>query len=70
MSVPPPPKPFGIRFLWLLVAVLFSLIVALLSGILKTITGADLATATLAAGAAFSASMGLCLMTLTAVHLL
>lgn len=54
----------------MLVAVLFSLIVALVTGMLKSVTGADLAAATLAGGGAFAASMGLCLGTLNAMRLL
>ncbi|MFE7043404.1 hypothetical protein ACFU9X_29370 [Streptomyces atratus] len=54
------PRP-GTRYLWLLVAALFSLVVALIAGILKVSTGAGSAETVLYSGTAFAASMVLCL---------
>ncbi|QEV19194.1 hypothetical protein [Streptomyces alboniger] len=50
----------------LLVAVLFSLVLALVAGILKTSTGAACADAVLYGGTAFATSMGLCVLVLSA----
>jgi len=48
------------------VAALFSLVVALVAGILKASTGAGLAEAVLYGGTAFATTMGLCLLVLSA----
>ncbi|WP_162952282.1 hypothetical protein [Streptomyces hundungensis] len=48
-------------------AVLFSLVVALVAGILKAGTGVGFADAVLYGGTAFATSMGLCLLVLSAV---
>ncbi|WP_431965673.1 hypothetical protein [Actinacidiphila sp. bgisy160] len=48
-------------------AALFSLVVALIAGILKASTGAGFAEAILYGGTAFATSMGLCLLVLTAI---
>ncbi|MEU3198598.1 hypothetical protein [Streptomyces sp. NPDC006996] len=48
-------------------AALFSLVVALVAGILKTSTGAAFAEAVLYGGTAFATSMGLCVLVLSAV---
>lgn len=66
MNAPPSESRSGTRYLWLLVAALFSLVVALVAGILKTSTGVGLAEAVLYGGAAFATSMGLCLLVLSA----
>jgi hypothetical protein len=55
------------RILWLLVAVLFSL-VALVSGIVKSATGVGTSEAVLTGGSAFAGSMVLCLGVLAAMH--
>lgn len=59
-----------ISLLWLLVAGLSSLVVALVAGILKSSVGARLAEAVLHGGAAFAASMGIALPILVALKLL
>ncbi|AXE82920.1 hypothetical protein C5746_19790 [Streptomyces atratus] len=59
------PRP-GTRYPWLLVAALFSLVVALIAGILKISTGAGSAEAVLYGGTAFATSMALCLFVLSA----
>lgn len=66
MNTPPSTPLPGTRYLWLLVAALFSLVVALVAGILKTSTGAGFAEAVLYGGAAFATSMCLCLVVLSA----
>ncbi|MGW6491235.1 hypothetical protein [Streptomyces sp. NPDC055056] len=48
-------------------AALFSLVVALVAGMLKTSTGAGSAEAVLYGGAAFATSMTLCMLVLSAV---
>lgn len=63
--VPPPARP-ATRYLWLLVAALLSLVVALVAGILRASTGTGIAETVLYGGAAFAASLGLCLGVLTA----
>jgi hypothetical protein len=55
---------------WLLVAVLFSLVVALLAILLKVNEGERLGAALPSAAVAFAGSMALCVPTLTAVGLL
>ncbi|AYG82260.1 hypothetical protein DWB77_04430 [Streptomyces hundungensis] len=67
MSAPSSQPRSGTRYLWLLVAVLFSLVVALVAGILKAGTGVGFADAVLYGGTAFATSMGLCLLVLSAV---
>jgi hypothetical protein len=54
------------RYLWILVAFFFSLVVALIAGILRASTGTGLAETILYGDAAFAASMGLCLAVLSA----
>lgn len=67
MNAPPSEPRSGTRYLWLLVAVLFSLVVALVAGMLKTSTGAGFAEAVLYGGTAFATSMGLCVLVLSTV---
>jgi hypothetical protein len=55
------------KALWVLVAALVSLVVALVAGMLATATGAPLAAATLYGGGAFATSMLLCLAVLSAL---
>ncbi|MFI1097544.1 hypothetical protein [Streptomyces sp. NPDC020917] len=66
MNSPPPAPQSATRYLWILVAFLFSLIVALAAGILRASTGTGLAETILYGGTAFAASMGLCLAVLSA----
>ncbi|GAB3139120.1 hypothetical protein GCM10027290_07690 [Micromonospora sonneratiae] len=61
------PMPGKTRHLWLAVAGLFSLVVALLAGILESSTGAGLAGAVKYGGTAFVASLTLWLAVLTAL---
>lgn len=58
-SSPSPGSATGL--LWLLVAALFSLVVALVAGMVKTRDGAKLSEAVLTGGAAYATCMGLCL---------
>ncbi|MFP8905132.1 hypothetical protein [Streptomyces atacamensis] len=62
-----PTKPNGVWVPWLLAMVLFSLVVAMSAGILRSLGGADLPDAVLAGGTAFGAAMGLCLGAVTVV---
>ncbi|AZQ37605.1 hypothetical protein EJ357_32560 [Streptomyces cyaneochromogenes] len=55
---------------WILVAVLLSLVVALIAVILKVAQGEGLTTALPSAAVAFAGTMALCLPTLTAAGLL
>lgn len=57
-----------VRILWLLVAVLFSLVIALVTGMVKSATGVGAAEAVLTGGSAFAGSMVLCLGILAALH--
>jgi hypothetical protein len=63
-----PPVPDSTRPLWLAVAGLFSLVIALIAGILKSQTGSGLAESALVSGGAFAAAMALCLALLAAVQ--
>jgi hypothetical protein len=47
---------------------IFSLVIALVAGILKSQTGAELAESALVSGGAFTAAMGLCLAVLAAAR--
>jgi hypothetical protein len=62
----PPPTP-ALKALWVLVAALFSLVVALMAGLLVSTTEVALAEAILYGGGAFAVCMTLCLGVLTAV---
>ncbi|MFE5584441.1 hypothetical protein [Kitasatospora sp. NPDC056531] len=62
------PNSSGTWVLWLLIIGLVSLVIALVVGILQTWAGARLPEATMAAGAAFGVSVGLCLAVLAAVR--
>lgn len=66
MSSAPSTPPPGTRHLWLLVAALASLVVALVAAYLKTRTGAAGADAVLYGGAVFGASLTLCVVVLSA----
>jgi hypothetical protein len=68
MDTQPPADPGAVRYLWLAVAGLFSLMIALVAGILKSQTGAGLAESALVSGGAFAAAMALCLAILTAAR--
>ncbi len=68
MDTQPPAGPDTARPLWLAVAVLFSLVIALIAGILKSQTGSGLAESALVSSGAFAAAMGLCLAVLAAVQ--
>jgi len=59
--------PLYVKVLWILVAALFSVVIAFVAGILVSTTGATLAEAALKAGSAFVASMVLCLAVLSAL---
>ncbi|WP_233221653.1 hypothetical protein [Streptomyces carminius] len=59
--------PRTVRALWVLVAVLFSALVALVAGILAGATGRSFPEAVLHAGAAFAATLPLCLTVLAAL---
>ncbi|MGS2645532.1 hypothetical protein [Streptosporangium sp. LJ11] len=68
MDTQPPAGPSATRSLWLAIAGLFSLVIALVAGILKSQTGAGLAESALTSGGAFAAAMALCLAVLAAVQ--
>ncbi|MFF3444258.1 hypothetical protein [Streptosporangium sp. NPDC002721] len=68
MDPQPPNGPSATRSLWLAIAGLFSLVIALVAGILKSQTGAGLADSALMSGGAFTAAMILCLGVLTAAQ--
>ncbi|MEV4012503.1 hypothetical protein AB0J35_18545 [Nonomuraea angiospora] len=65
---PPPNGPGAAWSLWLAVAGLFSLVIGLVAGILKSQTGAGLAESTLMSGGAFATAMALCLAVLAAAR--
>lgn len=68
-SAPPtPPRPTHTWILWLMLMLQFSLIVALITGILTSQAGARLAGAVMAGGGAFGATMGICLGAVAAVR--
>ncbi|MFI1955605.1 hypothetical protein ACH437_27840 [Streptomyces xinghaiensis] len=67
MPDPAPARAAGAWVPWLLTMALFSLVIALTVGILKSLGGAGLPEAVLAGGTAFGATMGLCLAAVTAV---
>jgi hypothetical protein len=54
--------------LWLLLMALFSLVVALAVAFLESLSGTGLAEAVLSGGAAFGASMGICLAAVAVVR--
>lgn len=64
----PPDGQGTVRSLWLAVAGLFSLVIALVAGMLKSQTGAGLAESALVSGGAFAAAMALCLAVLSAAQ--
>ncbi|MEU1590549.1 hypothetical protein [Micromonospora sp. NPDC005710] len=64
------PTVHTVSILWLLVAGLFSLVVALIAGILKSSVDARLAEAVLYGGTAFAASMGVALPILVVLNLM
>ncbi|OPG14186.1 hypothetical protein [Microbispora sp. GKU 823] len=68
MDSQPPPDSGVARSLWLAVAALFSLVIALVAGILKSQTGAGLAESALVSGGAFATAMALCLAVLSAAQ--
>lgn len=57
-----------VRNLWVLVSVLFSLLVGLVTGVVKNATGVGVAEAVPAGGSAFAGSMVLCLGVLAFLH--
>lgn len=57
-----------VRNLWILVSLLFSLVVGLVTGIVKSATGVGVAEAVLTGGSAFTGSMLLCLGILASLH--
>ncbi|HZG03116.1 MAG TPA: hypothetical protein VE546_06030 [Streptomyces sp.] len=59
--------PRTVRALWVLVAVLFSALVALVAGILTGATGRSFPEAVLHAGGAFGVALPLCLSVLSAL---
>ncbi|HEX5568629.1 MAG TPA: hypothetical protein VFY14_17170 [Streptomyces sp.] len=59
--------PRTVRALWVLVAVLFSALVALVAGILAGATGRPFPEAVLQAGGAFAVTLPLCLAVLSAL---
>ncbi len=56
-----PPPSSGQKYLWLVVVGLVSLVVALVAGMLKSMTGVDLPDTILYSGGAFAATLGICL---------
>ncbi|NUW37339.1 hypothetical protein HTZ77_38970 [Nonomuraea sp. SMC257] len=68
MDTQPPVGPGAARSLWLAVAGLLSLVIALVAGILKSQTGAGLAESALVSGGAFATAMALCLAVLAAAQ--
>ncbi|MGP3949187.1 hypothetical protein [Streptomyces sp. 7N604] len=64
---PTSPRPAHTWVPWLLAMALFSLVIAMAIGILKSLAGAGLVEAVLAGGTAFGATMGTCLVAVTAV---
>ncbi|WP_245641041.1 hypothetical protein [Streptomyces megasporus] len=70
MSTEPIPHPRTVKALWVLVTVLFSVLVALVAGILATVTGRSLPDAVLQAGGAFAMTLPLCLAVLSALSVL
>ncbi|RKT53582.1 hypothetical protein [Saccharothrix australiensis] len=62
------PNSRQVRNLWVLVSVLFSLLVGLVTGVVKNATGAGVAEAVLTGGSAFAGSMVLCLGVLAFLH--
>ena len=70
MTDPASSPPSGAHQPWLLVAGLFSLVVALVAAMLKASTGVVPAEAALSGGAAFATSMGLWVTILIARRLL
>ncbi|MFH0245177.1 hypothetical protein ACGRHY_22765 [Streptomyces sp. HK10] len=70
MSTQPVSHPPVVRALWVLVAVLFSALVALIAGILSGAAGSPFPEAVLHAGGAFAATLPLCLTVLSALRAL
>lgn len=64
------PQPYGATLVWLLVAFLLSMVVALSAAILKTRDGAKVTAIITSAGVAFGSSLALCITTLTAARIL
>lgn len=62
------PNSAEVRNLWILVSLLFSLVVGLVTGMVKNATGVGVAEAVLTGGSAFTGSMLLCLGILASLH--
>lgn len=58
----------SVNYLWLLVFILFSLLVAVVAGVLRRSTGTGLAETILYGGGVFAAALGLCLAVRAAVR--
>ncbi|MFC0865679.1 hypothetical protein ACFHYQ_25615 [Sphaerimonospora cavernae] len=63
-------NPSSQPYIWLLVAILTSLVIALITALLKTKDGAKTTTMITAAGIAFGSTMTVCMTTLVAMRLL
>jgi hypothetical protein len=63
------PTQAGVSVAWLLVAILFSLVVALVASLLKIKEGATVTTTVATAGVAFASTLTLFLLTFNAVGL-
>jgi hypothetical protein len=70
LSTPSTTIPTNVRVLWVLVSVLFSIVVAMVAGILTAEGGETIVHAFLYGGGAFGGTMALCLAVLKAVRVL
>jgi hypothetical protein len=67
LSTQTSPSSRSVKALWVLVAALFSLVVALIAGMLASTTGISVAQSVLYGGGAFAGTMLLCLAVLSAL---
>ena len=70
MSAPSTTNPASVKALWVLVSALFSLVVAIVAGILTAASGETVIRAFLYGGGTFAGAMLLCLAVLSAVDVL